>query len=165
MLRALALSIVVLTACGGEGHGGAAVCLFHGTVYEPGEVFPSGDGCNACTCSTAAVPAMVECSNNTCPGGGMLDPKSCLPSGGCPEGPACGAHCCSFGEKCVGGTCMCNGQASCSEGETCGTGGIVEDGGSGGGGGMGSGPGVPGVPNDQNGCGPACCSFGAPCPR
>jgi hypothetical protein len=168
MLRALALSIVFLVACGGEGHGGAAVCLFHGNVYEPGEVFPAGDGCNACTCSTSTVPASVECSFNDCPNPGVPDPESCLPSGGCPEGPACGAHCCNFGEKCVGGTCTCNGQARCGNDESCGNGGIVEDGsgsGMGGGGGGTGGPGVPGVPNDQNGCGAACCSFGEPCPQ
>jgi hypothetical protein len=164
MLRALALSIVFLVACGGEGHGGAAVCLFHGTVYEPGEVFPAGDGCNSCTCSTASVPASVECSNSSdCPGG-MPDPESCLPSGGCPEGPACGVHCCGFGEKCVGGACTCNG-ATCTEGEFCqGGGGPVpgggEDDGSGGGGGV---PNVDG-PRGALGCGTACCNFEQPCP-
>jgi hypothetical protein len=46
-------------------------------------------------------------------------PMSCLPSGGCPNGQACGATCCGSGEECVAGTCVCGTGPACGVGDTC----------------------------------------------
>ena len=48
---------------------------------------------------------------------------ACAPTGGCAEGPLCGAGCCGFGEQCIGGTCICGSSAACVAPDTCQTGG------------------------------------------
>jgi hypothetical protein len=68
-------------------------------------------------------------------------PMSCLPSGGCPNGPACGASCCGAGEACVAGTCMCGTKAACGVGDSCASN-VVR----------------------QDRCGFICCGASGPCP-
>jgi hypothetical protein len=66
---------------------------------------------------------------------------SCLPSGGCPNGQACGTSCCGAGEACVAGTCMCGTKPACGVGDMC----------------------VSNVAR-QDGCGFICCGASGPCP-
>src|SRR5512138_2360220 len=61
-------------------------------------------------------------------GGGILPDAAltCAPSGGCPNGPACGVRCCNQGEACVGGICQCGQNPACTiAGDTCQIGGPV----------------------------------------
>lgn len=67
----------------------------------------------------------------------------CSPSGGCPQGPACGVTCCGSGEQCVKGVCMCGTNPACMNGDTCQTGG----------------PAGPAAI-----CGVLCCGGASPCP-
>lgn len=43
----------------------------------------------------------------------------CEPSGGCTDGPMCGAVCCGVGEACVEGECRCGGGAACENPDAC----------------------------------------------
>ena len=69
---------------------------------------------------------------------------SCLPSGGCPSGPACGNGCCGAGESCDPNshTCRCGGGPACAAQMMC------------------AGPVV-----RMDGCGSVCCGNGTPCPK
>lgn len=42
---------------------GAATCSYDGATYSPGEGFPSSDGCNSCSCSSAG---NVLCTKKAC---------------------------------------------------------------------------------------------------
>lgn len=70
-------------------------------------------------------------------------PVTCLPSGGCPQGPPCGNGCCGAGEACdpVSHTCRCGGGAACGAKMICASGVFRAD-----------------------GCGSICCGGGVPCP-
>jgi hypothetical protein len=61
------------------------------------------------------------CSNHTRghDAGVPVDGLSCVPSGGCANGPACGNTCCGAGEACISGTCMCSMQPACTNGNMC----------------------------------------------
>ena len=115
-MRSIALAtLLVLVACTDHGKGGAD-CVYHGTSYALGEVFPAGDSCNSCTCMASG----VTCTALACTDGGVdANPASCVASGGCPEGPVCGTLCCGSGEQCVNGTCQCGSKPACGGGDTC----------------------------------------------
>ena len=133
-------TLLVLSACDDHGKGGDGACVYHGTSYALGDVFPAGDNCNSCTC-TANGPT---CTGLACVDGGVdANPMSCGASGGCPEGPVCGALCCKSGERCVNGTCQCSTRAACTGGDRC--------------------EGVGPVGNDA--CGSVCCGASSPCPQ
>ena len=67
----------------------------------------------------------------------------CHPSGGCSNGPRCGAACCGTGERCdpATSTCKCGTSAACTGGDTC------------------QGPVI-----STDGCGMVCCGVSGPCP-
>jgi len=67
---------------------------------------------------------------------------ACAPSGGCTEGPACGAGCCGVGERCVDNVCKCGDGPACPAGDTC----------------------QPFGPIGTDNCGSICCGSG-PCPQ
>jgi hypothetical protein len=112
---ALAVLIVLVGLVGCADHDKVDACVYHGTSYAIGDVFPAGDGCNACTCSASG----LSCTAVTCTDGGVPDPASCVASGGCPAGPVCGVLCCGRGERCVNGTCQCGSKAACTGGDMC----------------------------------------------
>jgi hypothetical protein len=120
-VKTIALAVLMVLA-GLAGLAGCAahdkagdVCAYHGTSYAIGDVFPAGDGCNSCTCSASG----VSCTALACTDGGVADPASCVMSGGCPEGPVCGALCCGRGERCVNGSCQCGSKPACTGGDMC----------------------------------------------
>jgi len=106
---AVALAIgTLLAACGGDG--GGSTCAYQGHTYQADEVWPAGDGCNTCHCTSGS----FECSLIACdqlPDASPTAP-ACGASGGCP-GPACGAVCCRAGERCVDGACRCGANPGC----------------------------------------------------
>jgi hypothetical protein len=138
-MRSFAVAILlVLCACADHGKGSA--CVYMGTPHALDDVFPAGDGCNSCTCTTSG-PA---CTDVACVDGGVdANPLSCGASGGCPEGPACGASCCKRAESCVNGTCQCGTKPACGSGDSCETVG----------------------PIGGNRCGTLCCGASGPCPQ
>src|SRR5258707_972989 len=89
-MRWLIAAVLGLCACGGPD----APCAYNGRGYNVGDVWPQGDGCNSCSCTTSG----VSCTKRACVDGGVT--LTCGASGGCPEGPACGTLCCNAGEKC-----------------------------------------------------------------
>jgi hypothetical protein len=95
-------------------------CSHADTLLEPGDSYPLGDGCNACTCATDGT---FECTTQTCgpqPDAGAIDPEfACGPTGGCPVGPACGPVCCNAGESCEAGKCQCGTGNKCESGFAC----------------------------------------------
>lgn len=135
------LSLLVAPALSGCGDSkGDGACVYQGTSYATGDVFPQGDGCNSCSCTASG----VRCTTLTCADAGVdANPASCAPSGGCPEGPVCGALCCKGGERCVNGTCRCGGAPGCGALDTC--------------------EGVGPVGTDR--CGAICCGANGPCPQ
>jgi hypothetical protein len=149
-MRSLALAILGLlaasvaasvAACDGNSPSGDGACVFNGTRYALGEVFPAGDNCNSCECTASgAVCTEVTCLNDA---GVDATPTACGPSGGCPQGPVCGVLCCKSGERCVSGTCRCGNGSACGTNDTC----------------EAAGP----VGNDQ--CGFVCCGASGPCPQ
>ena len=43
-------------------------CVYEGNTYKPGESFPSGDGCNTCTCNNGEVACtLIACASETPP--------------------------------------------------------------------------------------------------
>ena len=49
-------------------------CNYNGTLYDDGEVFPAGDGCNTCKCNpTGCMPGRWGCSLVGCHDGGPPD--------------------------------------------------------------------------------------------
>jgi len=61
-------------ACGTSDGGGASsgiTCSYNGTSYHPGDIFPSVDACNSCTCPPSAQVActLVGCGGSTGAGG------------------------------------------------------------------------------------------------
>lgn len=129
--------LLVLFACDDHDKAGAA-CLYNGTSYALGEVFPAGDSCNSCTCTADG----VICTGLGCLDGGVdANPASCGASSGCP-GPVCGALCCGAGERCVNGSCQCGPSSECGAGDTCEAVG----------------------PTGSDGCGALCCGLTGPCP-
>lgn len=84
----------VAVASQGECDGGAADgCEYAGKYHEPGDSFPSEDGCNTCTCAEGGA---VGCTERAClPGGtcGGLLGESCPDGEYCAfgEGAFCGA--------------------------------------------------------------------------
>jgi len=140
-MRSIALAmLLVLVACGDDGKGGNAACLYNGTSYSLGDVFPAGDGCNSCTCMASG----PSCTALACGDGGVdANPLSCGGFGGCPEGPVCGALCCNSGERCVNGTCQCGTKPACGGGDSC--------------------EGVGPLGSDR--CGTLCCGVTGPCPQ
>lgn len=139
-MRAIAVAILfLLCACDDDGAREGA-CVHDGTPHALGEVFPAGDGCNSCTCTSSG----VACTAVACSDAGVdANPMSCAAFGGCPEGPACGAICCSSGERCVNGACRCGITAGCGSGDTCEAAG----------------------PTGGDRCGVVCCGRTGPCPQ
>lgn len=134
-MRWIAL-VMALAACS---DGGTTACTYNGHGYKVGEVFPAGDGCNACTCGDQG----VSCTKQACRDAGTdADPNSCAASGGCPSGVACGLVCCGAGERCTGGACECGTGSACTDGNTCQAGG----------------------PLGSNSCGVTCCGATRVCP-
>jgi hypothetical protein len=136
-MRWILVALVALAACG---HSGSGACTYNGHSYAIGDVFPQGDGCNSCTCTTSG----VACTKRSCVDGGVIDApaNSCASSGGCP-GPVCGALCCAQGERCVNGSCHCGSGNECPSGDMC------------------AGPG----PSGGDICGVLCCGATGPCPQ
>ncbi len=136
------LILVALAGCE-TGTGGRA-CRWDGRIYDVGDTFPAGDGCNTCHCMEGGE---VACTEIAClPDGGLgpdADPASCAPSGGCASGPACLGQCCGPGEQCTLNGCQCGDSAACGEGDSC----------------EALGP----VGGDQ--CGAVCCGVSGPCPQ
>ena len=141
LLRSVALAmLLVLAACDDHTKSGDGACVHNGTSYAVGEVFPVGDGCNSCTCTTSG----LSCTMLTCADAGVdANPAACGPFGGCPEGPACGTLCCNSGEHCMNGTCQCGTGPACTGGNTCERGG----------------------PAGGDLCGTLCCGVTGPCPQ
>jgi hypothetical protein len=134
------LVIMALVAgCGGDDAGGT--CSYNGHTYAVGDMFPSGDGCNSCSCTSSG----VACTERACADDGGIDanPASCAPSGGCLDGPVCGAICCDRGERCDNGVCKCGANAACGTGDSC------------------EAPG----PIGTDACGSICCGASGPCPQ
>jgi hypothetical protein len=132
--------LIMLCACDDNSPGGDGACLFNGTRHEIGEVFPAGDSCNSCECTTRG----AVCTERACSDAGVdANPMSCAAFGGCPQGPVCGAFCCKTGERCVNGTCRCGTLPGCGSGDSC----------------EAAGP----TGNDQ--CGAVCCGVSGPCPQ
>lgn len=132
------LLLVLLAACGDDG--GSTACTYNGHGYTLGDVFPTGDGCNSCSCSTSG----VACTELACADAGIdASPAFCGATSGCPTGPVCGPLCCGRGERCVGGVCKCGPNAACGTGDGC----------------EAAGP----LGTDQ--CGSICCGNSGPCPQ
>ncbi|HEX5064186.1 MAG TPA: hypothetical protein VFV99_32655 [Kofleriaceae bacterium] len=133
----------LLAACDwfGDDGGSGAVCSYNGHDYSIGDVFPSGDGCNSCSCTASG----VACTARACAddGGVDADPAFCGATGGCPSGPACGAICCAMGEHCDNGMCKCGSLPACGSGDSC------------------EAPG----PIGGDRCGSICCGSSGPCPQ
>ena len=122
-------------ACGDDG--GARTCSYADHVYMIGDHFPSDDGCNECSCT----PEGVGCTARACaPNDAGV--AICGASGGCTEGPACGAYCCGIGERCENGTCQCGSGAACEVNDVCASAG----------------------PGSADQCGTVCCGQSGPCP-
>jgi hypothetical protein len=144
----LVILISVLGACGGHGEGGGIFCLRDGEVFEVGDSFPAGDGCNFCSCESDGTRGQVLCSDQNCGDGGIrVDGgfDQCAPSGFCEGGVECNGQCCGPGERCDQGFCTCGGGQGCSQmgtGDTCQSGGPVG--------------------GDR--CGSICCGVTQPCP-
>jgi hypothetical protein len=131
--------LVLLAACDDNTASGDGACLFNGTRHAIGDVFPAGDNCNSCECTSSG----PVCTERVCTDAGVdATPAACGASGGCPQGPACGAVCCRTGERCVGGVCRCGTLPGCGSGDTC----------------EAAGP----VGTDL--CGSVCCGVSGPCP-
>ncbi len=145
MRSAIILFIVALASCTGHGEGGAVVCRHDGETHFPGDFFPAGDGCNFCECTTDGRIGTVSCSQDSCGDGGVADGGSgeCAPAVeiGC-SGPECNGICCNEGERCELGTCTCNGNPQCSNGDFC----------------------APAGPVGGDACGVVCCGMTSPCP-
>ncbi len=136
-MRWLALLFAV-AACGGGVSGGK--CSYNGVTYASGSTFPAGDGCNSCRCSDG----MVSCTKLACADASIDAPiNSCNPTGGCPDGPACGTVCCNLGEACIQGVCRCGAGSACDVGDTC----------------------MPPGPAGGSACGTICCGVSGPCPQ
>lgn len=133
--------VLAVAACGGDDSGGT--CTYDGHVYAIGDTFPSGDGCNSCSCTDQG----VACTARACaPDGGVDDANPaalCAPSGGCPSGPACGVFCCDQGERCENNMCRCGTNAACTAGNSCEAAG----------------------PIGGDACGSICCGASGPCPQ
>ena len=107
-------SLVLVAACGSE-PAPPVTCELHGRMFEPGDSFPAGDGCNTCHCME---DGQVGCTLIGCREG---EPgPACSPAGACPLGPACGTGCCGQGERCNAGLCECGDQAACGDAAICG---------------------------------------------
>lgn len=146
----LLLGFVLLAGCSDDG---AGTCAFNGATFVAGETFPSGDGCNSCTCTGSG----VECTNASCSDAGVdaaaidagLDasvdakPATCEPNSSCTTGPLCGTKCCNAGERCDNGTCYCGTGPACGIGDRCESAGPISD----------------------NNCGTICCGASGPCPN
>jgi hypothetical protein len=112
-MRSVVMLVGVLAACGDDG--GSSACSYQDRTYGIGDVFPTGDGCNSCTCTVTG----VACTEIACADAGVdANPASCAPTSGCPSGPACGTICCDGGERCDNGICKC-GTATCGAGDSC----------------------------------------------
>ena len=130
--------MLALVGCGGDDSG---TCGYEGHVYQIGDTFPSGDGCNSCSCTAMGVACTeLACAND---GGVDANPASCAPSGGCPGGPVCGTICCKTGERCESGVCKCGMAAACGANDMC------------------EAPG----PIGGTACGSICCGASGPCPQ
>ena len=115
-------------------------CVYLGMTYALGDTLPHPDGCNYCTCTTEG----IQCTEKACTDGGVdASWLSCLPSGGCPSGPACNFVCCDQGERCNNGTCVCGTGAACGSGDSCQAAGPV----------------------GTDACGSVCCGASGPCPQ
>lgn len=57
---------MVFRADGGSG----ATCEYNGKTYQTGDMFPSSDGCNTCSCNPDGAQRVV-CSNRACVDGGV----------------------------------------------------------------------------------------------
>src|SRR5258706_9566995 len=138
MRRWCFLALLTAASCGGDDTG---TCSYSRHVYKQGDVFPSGDGCNSCSCTAMGVACtLLACASD---GGVDANPASCAASGGCPSGPACGLLCCKQGERCDNGTCKCGMAAACGANDSC------------------EAPG----PIGGNACGSICCGASGPCPQ
>lgn len=138
-MRGWCFAALLLTAsCGGDD---TQTCTHDGHVYKVGDSFPSGDGCNQCSCTAMGVACtLLACASDS---GVDADPASCASSGGCLNGPACGAICCKTGERCDNGVCKCGTNAACPTGDMCAAAG----------------------PLGGNACGSICCGATGPCPQ
>jgi hypothetical protein len=86
-MRRLALLFGLLLACDDEPthappdaappDATPTTCNYHGMVYQDGEIFPAGDGCNSCKCNPDGVsPGEFGCTLRACvdAGASMLAP-------------------------------------------------------------------------------------------
>jgi len=137
MWRVLVMAAMV-AGCGGDD---TQTCTYDGHTYGRGDTFPSGDGCNSCSCTAQGVACTaIACASD---GGTDAPPAACAPSGGCPAGPVCGVICCKAGEHCENGVCRCGMNAGCPNGDICA---------------------APG-PIGGDACGSICCGTSGPCPQ
>ena len=81
-------------------------CVVDGVVYEAGDTYPAGDGCNTCTCMDNGMSA---CTKKYCPapceyGGKLYNVGESFPStDGCNQ-----CTCLAGGVACTEKACMCN---------------------------------------------------------
>jgi hypothetical protein len=131
---------VLLASLVGCGDDSTTTCTYNGTTYALGDTFPRGDNCNHCTCTEGG----IECTKLACVDGGIdANLGACAPTGGCPDGPACGVVCCGRGERCDNGTCYCGFNPACGDGDACEAAG----------------------PIGGDACGSICCGRSGPCPQ
>jgi hypothetical protein len=72
-------------------------CTSGGTTYQPGDTFPSPDGCNTCTCGS---DGNIGCTEKACEAcGGLVDPV-------CPAGQFCNWANMSCGDVDQQGVCV-----------------------------------------------------------
>lgn len=138
-MRAVAGFAIAASACGSDGSGGDT-CRYQDHDYQLGEMWPAGDNCNDCTCTTSG----TECTQRPCSAPPDANPSTlCQPTGTCTSGPGCGEICCGVGEQCVAGTCMCGTGPTCGDGDACEAAG----------------------PIGGDACGAICCGASGPCPQ
>lgn len=68
MLRAVAIGcLLAFFGCADDGGPQQTTCDYHGTIYEDGEIFSAGDGCNECKCNPDGnTPGEWSCTQIAC---------------------------------------------------------------------------------------------------